>query len=191
MQCTIAPIQLVMRHLSGWLPWLLVASCVSMRCAFALQLQPLPPNTEISVLVKVTGSVFANDSFWGDKCTSIPSNTLFIVVDMGGTAVNAREPTPPVRDFFKPTGANTSYCDMLQAHDKHQWSPDGLNWFRVGFDSYTPHNGGSAEWWPRSNGREGDTRQWLSFWGVDDTGPVKPPTLCFFLTLKPPTAAFF
>eukprot|EP00729_Bicosta_minor_P022438 gene22438-biopygen31389 len=75
-----------------------------------------------------------------------------------------------VIDFFKPANAGTTtYCEMLQAHDKHQWSPNGVDWFAVEFAN-TYDNGGSAEWWPRDKGREGDARMHLSYWGREKDG---------------------
>ena len=72
---------------------------------------------------------------------------------------------PKVRDFFRPIdSATTTYCDMLQKYGTHQWSPNGVDWFEVGFTG-SSHYGGSAEYWPRDNGRIGDERQYLSFWG--------------------------
>lgn len=71
-----------------------------------------------------------------------------------------------VTDFFKATKGYT-YCDMLQAANKHLWSPDGVEWYAVKFDSRAggSYNGGSALGWPRGNGLEGDERQYLSMWG--------------------------
>lgn len=73
---------------------------------------------------------------------------------------------PKVRDFIRPIDSETSYCEMLQAHNKHQWSSDGLTWVTPDFyRSDIPHNGGSATNWPRDKGRAGDERVHLSFWG--------------------------
>eukprot|EP00729_Bicosta_minor_P033077 gene33077-biopygen13782 len=84
--------------------------------SYAVQLQPLPPNTGMSLVADVPGTTLTNDAFWAEQCKTIPSSTAFIVLDMGA-----------VRDFFKPTEGST-YCDMLQAHNKHQWSPNGVDW---------------------------------------------------------------
>lgn len=124
--------------------------------AYGLPLHPLPPNVGMSLVADVAGTTVANDAFWAEKCMTIPSSTKFIVLDMGA-----------VRDFFKPTEGST-YCDMLQAHNKHQWSPNGVDWVAVAFFGGSDHNGGSANWWPRDKGVEGDARKHLSFWGVDD-----------------------
>eukprot|EP00729_Bicosta_minor_P004476 gene4476-biopygen24912 len=115
----------------------------------------LPPNTGITLVADVAGSTQANDAFWGEKCSLIPSNALFLVLKMGD-----------VVDFFKPADAGTTYCEMLLAHNKHQWSPDGMNWFAVGFGGNS-NNGGSAQLWPQVHGGEGDVREYLSFWGHD------------------------
>ena len=122
-----------------------------------------PPNTEMALVANVAGATAANDKYWADQCKSIPANASFLVLDMGA-----------VRDFFRPANASTVYCDMLQAHDKHQWSPDGVEWFAINFDSESPDdNGGSADWWIRDmyKGQKGDARRWLSFWGKDDGQP--------------------
>eukprot|EP00729_Bicosta_minor_P032758 gene32758-biopygen12650 len=123
----------------------------------ALLLQPLPPNTGMSLVANVPGTTVANDAYWAAQCETIPASTLFLVLDMG-----------TVRDFFKPADVGTTYCEMLQAHDKHQWSPNGVDWFAVEFNNKSDSgNGGSASWWPRDKGIEGDARNHLSFWGVD------------------------
>lgn len=87
----------------------------------AASTQPLPPNMVMTLVANVTGTTRANNAYWADKCTTIPSNAVSIVVDIG-----------TVRDFFKPTDGN-SYCDMLQSTTKHQWSGDGLTWITPGF----------------------------------------------------------
>ena len=46
---------------------------------------PAPLPTKTSLLVDVAGTTFANDAFWRERCASIPTDTLFIVVDVGGT----------------------------------------------------------------------------------------------------------
>eukprot|EP00729_Bicosta_minor_P032641 gene32641-biopygen1724 len=126
--------------------------------SYAVSLQPLPLNTGMTLVADVAGTTIANDTFWAVECQKIPDNTEFLVLDMGA-----------VRDFFKPIDATTSYCDMLQAIDKHQWSPNGVDWFAVPFhsDRNNGHNGGSYALWPRDKGVEGDARKYLSFWGKD------------------------
>lgn len=124
--------------------------------SYAIQLQPLPPNTGMTLVADVAGTTDANDAFWKEKCKSIPSNALFVVVDMGG-----------VRDFFRQMG-NVTFCTMLQAHNKHQWSHDGVTWVTPDFHSDSDLNGGSADAWPRDKGRAGDERQVLSRWSTDD-----------------------
>lgn len=51
--------------------------------SYAIALQPLPPNTGMSLVVDVPGTTVANNAFWAEKCKTIPFKTLFIVVDMG------------------------------------------------------------------------------------------------------------
>lgn len=131
---------------NGAIPFTL--SCV-------VQLQPLPPNTGMSLVADVPGTTFANDAFWAEQSKIIPSNALFVVVDMGA-----------VRDFFKPVDGVTTYCEMLQAHNKHQWSANGVDWFVINYYS-DGFNGGSVDWWPRDQGHAGDERRYLSFWGSE------------------------
>ena len=114
----------------------------------------LPPNTGMTLVAEVAGTTRANDAFWAVQCKKIPSNTLFLVLDMGA-----------VRDFFKPI-AGASYCEMLQSNTKHQWRSDGVVWTTPEFCGGS--NGGSAIDWPLKKGRDGDARQYLSFWGTDD-----------------------
>lgn len=85
--------------------------------AAAAAVQPLPQNTGMSLVAKVSGATQADDAFWADKCKTIPENALFLVIDVGTS----------VRDFFKPT-AGATMCDMLQSGTKHQWSKDGIVW---------------------------------------------------------------
>lgn len=122
--------------------------------AFAVPLHPPPQNTGMSFVVDVPGTTLANDAFWAEQCKTIPSNALFVVVDMGA-----------VRDFYKPVNGTTTFCEMLQAHNKHQWSVNGVDWFDVEFGG--GGYGGSAGGWPRDNGRGGDARVHLSIWGSD------------------------
>jgi len=72
-----------------------------------------------------------------------------------------------VRDFFRPV-EGSNFCEMLTSHNKHQWSADGKTWVDVAFwGGHANRNGGSANGWPRDDGRAGDARQRLSFWGND------------------------
>ena len=126
--------------------------------SYAVPLQPPPPNTGMSLVADVAGTTLANDAFWAEQCKTIPSNTLFIVLDMGS-----------VRDFFKPSTSETSYCEMLQSSTKHQWSADGLEWKAIPFHSNQGRRGGSAvRWLPQDSGAKGDARVHLSFWGRND-----------------------
>ena len=72
-----------------------------------------------------------------------------------------------MRDFFRPVEGAT-FCDMLQSSAKHQWSHDGVVWVDAAFHSYNnDNNGGSQDFWPQDEGRVGDRRVVLSFWGTD------------------------
>ena len=120
---------------------------------------PPPHNTVISdVKITVDGTTEANTAFWKSKCSVVPSDTIDIVVVMGS-----------VYDYYRPVPDPSltnqeRFCSMLIAHDKHQWSSDGINW-------RTPerHNvafGGSKAQYPRDH-IDGDNRKWLSFWGYN------------------------
>ena len=124
----------------------------SFTASYAVALQPLPPNTGMSLVADVAGTTVADDAFWAVECQKIPSNTLFIVVDMGAA-----------RDFFKPSEGVT-YCNMLQSNKLHRWSPNGIEWVDVTFYSNDNPGGGSATNWPLNN-VDGDQRKYLSFWG--------------------------
>lgn len=125
---------------------------------YAISLQPPPPNTGLSLVADVAATTLANDQYWAEKCKIIPSNVLFVVVDMGA-----------VRDFFKPINSETSFCEMLQSHNKHQWSVNGIDWVKIEFNhgNKGTDNGGSAHGWPRDKGLEKDKRVHLSFWGLE------------------------
>lgn len=49
----------------------------------AATVQPLPPNTGMSLVADVAGTVYANDAYWAEACERIPSTATGIVVDMG------------------------------------------------------------------------------------------------------------
>eukprot|EP00729_Bicosta_minor_P019316 gene19316-biopygen16281 len=121
---------------------------------YFVDLQPLPPNTGMSLVAAVRGTTVADDAFWAVECKKISSAATGIVVDMGA-----------VRDFFRPVEGAT-FCEMLQSHDKHEWSADGVVWVDI-INGSSGHNGGSADWWPRDDGRAGDARKHLSVWGTD------------------------
>ena len=122
--------------------------------SYGIQLQPPPPNTGMSLFTNVAGTTLADDAFWAEQCKTIPSNTLFLVVDMGA-----------VRDFFKPV-AGATFCEMLQFNDKHQWSYDGEDWVTPYYQSNVNNNGGSVDNWSKDYGRAEDKRKYLSFWGT-------------------------
>lgn len=128
--------------------------------SYAIQLQPLPPNTAMTLVADVAGTTTADDAFWAVKCKAIPSNTLFIVVDMGA-----------VRDYFRPAEGG-SFCEMMQSDRKHQWSYDGVDWVTPNYQ-VDNNNGGSFLDWPSNNGQTGeDKRSYLSFWGTNhDVSP--------------------
>lgn len=73
-----------------------------------------------------------------------------------------------VRDFYKPIDGATTFCEMLQAHNKHQWSANGVDWFEIEFTAYEHSNkGGSAGGWLPIEGLQEDKRIYRSFWGND------------------------
>jgi hypothetical protein len=122
--------------------------------AYGMQLQPPPPNTLLTELAIVAGTTVTNDVFWKKLCEDIPTTTAFLMLDMGAT-----------RDFFKPVQDET-WCTMLVSHKKHQWSHNGLDWRTPGIDNFN-NNGGSDNGWPTAN-VDGDSRRYLSFWGVNN-----------------------
>merc|ERR1719221_2167926 len=94
-------------------------------------------------------------SDWAAACTLRPDATM-VLVEMGTTT-----------DYFKPTDTNT-ICDMLQSHDKHQWSPDGLAWQTPPYSqSLVAALGGSEQNWPKFN-HDGDSRSYVSIWGITE-----------------------
>ena len=50
-------------------------------------LQPLPPNTGMSLVADVPSTTVANDAFWAEPCKLIPSTARGITVDMGAVSV--------------------------------------------------------------------------------------------------------
>ena len=120
--------------------------------SYAIQLQPPPPNTGMLLITNVAGTTLANDAFWAEQCQKIPSNTMYLVLVMGA-----------VRDFFKPTNAETSYCEMLQSNNKHQWSAGDVDWVDINFngDFKDGANGGSLANWPKEEGNDGDERMYV------------------------------
>jgi hypothetical protein len=63
----------------------------SFSLAYAVPLQPPPPNTAITVIATVAGSIQANDAYWAVECLKVPAAATFLMLDMGS-----------VRDFYKP-----------------------------------------------------------------------------------------
>jgi hypothetical protein len=120
-------------------------------------LQSPPPNTAITVFVTVPGTTPANNVYWNSQCKAIPTDATFLVLDMGY-----------VRDFFKPV-EGTSMCQMLTSLNRHQWSPNGVDWRIPTYYTNTDYNGGSAADWPKTT-IDGDARGYVSFWGNDNNG---------------------
>ena len=50
---------------------------------YLASLQPPPPNTAVVLVADVAGTTTANDAYWADKCTAIPSTAIGIVVHVG------------------------------------------------------------------------------------------------------------
>lgn len=115
---------------------------------------------------------------WAELCQVIPNSTDMLKMVMG-----------EVQDFFKPVNGST-YCEMLQAKDKHQWACDNwLTWQEPDWNESGHHLGGSAPtepYWPGAHSpTRTDERQFLSLWGsersdklggccaTDYTGPDK------------------
>merc|ERR1719487_1177551 len=75
-----------------------------------------------------------------------------------------------VVDYYKPMDG-ASLCDMLQATDKHSWSPDGRTWVQPDYLNATvggtEYLGGSAFNWPKEK-VAGEVRSYLSFWGSSE-----------------------
>ena len=63
--------------------------------SYAIQLQPPPANTGMSLVTNVAGTTVADDAYWAEKCKTIPSNTLFIVLDMGAVRYQPLQPGNP------------------------------------------------------------------------------------------------
>jgi hypothetical protein len=104
--------------------------------AFGLQLEPPPPKTTAVVFATVFSKTYANDGFWKKECEDIPSDALFLMIDMG-----------TVRDFFKPAHADVSMCDMLTSVNMHLFSPNGADWTSPAYYAGAHHNGGSSLNW--------------------------------------------
>jgi len=114
-----------------------------------------------SGLTTVMGNTLANEGYWASLCQGggLPNSATMIRVTVGS-----------VVDYFKPVNGSYSVCDMLQAINLHQWSPDSVNWRVPDYvassndDSSVQHLGGSAMNWPKAN-VPGEVRSYLSFWG--------------------------
>ena len=64
----------------------------SFTMSYAIQLQPLPANTGMTLVADVAGTTLADDAFWKDKCKTIPSSTQFLVLDMGAVRLPSLDP---------------------------------------------------------------------------------------------------
>lgn len=73
-----------------------------------------------------------------------------------------------VEDYFRPVAGNT-LLEMLTAFDKHEWSAMATGPFVAPAYGTAGFLGGSATGWPALN-VPGDNRDFLPFWGSDNTG---------------------
>eukprot|EP00929_Paragymnodinium_shiwhaense_P070106 TRINITY_DN35483_c0_g1_i1.p1 TRINITY_DN35483_c0_g1~~TRINITY_DN35483_c0_g1_i1.p1 ORF type:complete len:375 (+),score=61.53 TRINITY_DN35483_c0_g1_i1:95-1219(+) len=113
-----------------------------------------------SGLATIAGSSKADSLYWDTLCkgNAIPPTATMIRITMGS-----------VIDYYKPVDG-LSLCDMLQATDKHMWSPDGRNWIKPEYFNATngeDYLGGSAANWPKQK-VPGEVRSYLTFWGASD-----------------------
>ena len=76
----------------------------------------------------------------------------------------------------RPTPGST-WCAMLTSSDKHQWSPDGLRWFKPRYIDVIHEvadmqvaSGGSDADWPK-HVIPGDERRRLCVWGSEGDNP--------------------
>merc|ERR1719272_1452772 len=89
---------------------------------------------------------------------NLPATILYVMLDMG-----------IYRDYYKPIDGAT-WCEMLAndedtPRNKHQWSPDGINWVtpeHQGDCKFNAHS--SSKYWPQTH-VDGDDREFLSSWG--------------------------
>ena len=99
-------------------------------------------------------SVKSDEKDHYNKFYLIPKDALYLKLVMGTVVDN-------YTDYYKPVCGHT-YQEMLYSHNKHQWSPDGINWMTPTYlQSYylgANYYGGSARNFPN------DGRQYLSFW---------------------------
>eukprot|EP00927_Polykrikos_kofoidii_P008575 TRINITY_DN13570_c0_g1_i1.p1 TRINITY_DN13570_c0_g1~~TRINITY_DN13570_c0_g1_i1.p1 ORF type:complete len:391 (-),score=67.01 TRINITY_DN13570_c0_g1_i1:86-1258(-) len=109
-------------------------------------------------LAVVSGYSSSNKDYWDGLCSSgaLPPTATMIRVTVGSTV-----------DYFKPV-PSVSICEMLQSHQKHLWSPDGINFVRPEYLDADGTDGsvlgGSAKGWPRDS-VPGEVRTYLNFWG--------------------------
>jgi hypothetical protein len=87
---------------------------------------------------------------------------------MGGSVNN----NPGFEAWFRPR-VNSTFCDMINTHNLHEWSDDGISWYQPTY--HTGLCGGSSWDWPRqiapknSNAREMNVYH-LPFWCGDRAG---------------------
>lgn len=104
---------------------------------------------------RVTTSVAAS---W---CSSLPTDTIYISIEIGG-----------VTDYYRPREGVT-ICQMLQTlRQNYEWTNDPASSWRTiasygQANSNDLHLGGSAVNWPR-NYVSGDNRSYTNFWGLLD-----------------------
>jgi hypothetical protein len=91
----------------------------------------------------------------------LKSNALGCSPSLTGATVN---PVQTLKDFYRPKEKGVSFCTMLQSHDQHVWSADGVDWVEPKYHEYPNFFGGSFAGWPKEN-VGGDERTQLSYWG--------------------------
>jgi len=103
-----------------------------------------------------SGAAQLTREYWKDHVCDqghIPSSAKVIRITIGSAV-----------DYFRPKSSGDSLCDMLQANNKHEWSPDSSTWYTPQYTSDLDALGGSALDWPSSI-HVADTRKYITFWG--------------------------
>lgn len=106
-----------------------------------------------STLVTVNAASRADKRFWRSYCHKIPADAVALRLTMG-----------TLEDYYRPM-MGSSWCEMLQSNDKHEWSKDLRNWLPPTSLNITHLLGGSSE--HPGGGWQDDARTRLSFWGSD------------------------
>jgi hypothetical protein len=88
--------------------------------------------------------------------------------DALGTNVTIKVSMGAVVDYFKPASGYT-LLQMLTSYNHHTWSASETGIF-VTPSYYSRHLGGSLNFWPRDTALN-DGRQYLSFWGSNNSLP--------------------